>query len=52
MAYKMPDISFLPTLNGKQLILVEDLIEEDNKLLPVQEGTVKFHGSTMWILYS
>ena len=24
-------ISFLPTLNGKHLILVEDLIEEDNK---------------------
>ena len=38
-------ISFLPTLNGKHLILVEDLIEEDNKLHPVQEAMVKFHGS-------
>tara|TARA_Y100000590_G_scaffold261142_1_gene293199 strand:+ start:369 stop:1802 length:1434 start_codon:yes stop_codon:yes gene_type:complete len=37
-------ISFLPTLNGKQLILVEDLIH-DNKLHPVQEAMVKFHGS-------
>jgi len=38
-------ISFLPTLNGKHLILVEDLIEEDKKLHPVQEAMVKFHGS-------
>ena len=37
-------ISFLPILNGKQLILVEDLIN-DNKLHPVQEAMVKFHGS-------
>ena len=37
-------ISFLPVLNGKQLILVEDLIN-DNKLHPVQEAMVKFHGS-------
>ena len=38
-------ISFLPTLNGKHLILVEDLIDENNKLHPVQEAMVKFHGS-------
>ena len=38
-------ISFLPTLNGKHLILVEDLIDEDHKLHPVQEAMVKFHGS-------
>ena len=37
-------ISFLPILNGKQLILVEDLTN-DNKLHPVQEAMVKFHGS-------
>ena len=28
-------IAFLPTLNGKQLILVEDLISSDGKLHPV-----------------
>ena len=38
-------ISFLPTLNGKHLILVEDLIGEGNKLHPVQDAMVKFHGS-------
>jgi len=38
-------ISFLPTLNSKHLILVEDLIDENNKLHPVQEAMVKFHGS-------
>ncbi len=37
-------ISFLPILNGKQLILIEDLIN-DSKLHPVQEAMVKFHGS-------
>ena len=38
-------ITFLPTLSGKQLILVEDLIGEDNSLHPVQEAMVKYHGS-------
>ena len=38
-------IAFLPTLNGKQLILVEDLITPDGKLHPVQNAMVKFHGS-------
>ena len=37
-------ISFLPILNGKQLILVEDL-NDDNNLHPVQEAMIKFHGS-------
>ncbi len=37
-------ISFLPILNGKQLILVEDLVY-NNKPHPVQEAMVKFHGS-------
>ena len=38
-------ISFLPTLDKKYLILVENLITEDHKLHPVQEALVKFHGS-------
>ncbi len=38
-------ITFLPTLSGKQLILVEDLISEDNSLHPVQEAMVRYHGS-------
>ncbi len=38
-------ITFLPTLTGKQLILVEDLIAKDNSLHPVQEAMVKCHGS-------
>ena len=38
-------ISLLPTLQGKQLIIVEDLISKDGKLHPVQEQMVKCHGS-------
>ena len=38
-------ITFLPTLSGKQLILVEDLISKDNSLHPAQEAMVKYHGS-------
>ena len=38
-------ISFLPTLDKKYLILVENLSSENNKLHPVQEAMVKFHGS-------
>ena len=38
-------ITFLPTITGKQLILVEDLISKDNSLHPVQEAMVKYHGS-------
>ena len=38
-------ITFLPTLSGKQLILVEDLISKDNSLHPVQEAMIKYHGS-------
>tara|TARA_Y100000590_G_scaffold246302_1_gene276719 strand:+ start:327 stop:1766 length:1440 start_codon:yes stop_codon:yes gene_type:complete len=38
-------ITFLPTLSGKQLILVEDLISKDNLIHPVQEAMVKCHGS-------
>ena len=38
-------ITFLPTIAGKQLILVEDLISKDNSLHPVQKAMVKYHGS-------
>tara|TARA_B100001123_G_scaffold417045_1_gene519349 strand:+ start:60 stop:1499 length:1440 start_codon:yes stop_codon:yes gene_type:complete len=38
-------ITFLPTLDGKQLILVEDLISKDNSLHPVQDAMVKCHAS-------
>ena len=37
-------ISFLPILNGKQLILIEDLVYK-NKLHVVQDAMIKFHGS-------
>ena len=43
-------ISFLPILNGKQLILVEDLVHE-NKLHLVQDaGQISW--ISMWILYT
>ena len=38
-------ITLLPTLEGKQLILIEDLISKDGGLHPVQEAMVKCHGS-------
>ena len=38
-------ITFLPTLQGKQLIVVEDLILKDGSLHPVQQAMVKYHGS-------
>jgi len=38
-------ITFLPTLQGKQLILVEDLISKEGSLHPVQQVMVNFHGS-------
>ena len=38
-------ITFLPTLQGKQLILVEDLILKDGSLHPVQQAMVNYHGS-------
>ena len=38
-------ISFLPIINGKHLILIENLSMGGNKLHPVQEAMVKFHGS-------
>ena len=38
-------ISFLPFLNGKQLIVVEDLVSKEGNLHPVQNLMVKYHGS-------
>ncbi len=38
-------ITFLPVLNGKQLILVENLSSKEGKLHPVQDAMVNFHGS-------
>ena len=38
-------ITFVPTLQGKQLIIVEDLISKDGSLHPVQEAMVNYHGS-------
>tara|TARA_B100000686_G_scaffold7384_1_gene7263 strand:- start:1101 stop:2540 length:1440 start_codon:yes stop_codon:yes gene_type:complete len=38
-------ITFLPTLQGKQLILVEDLVSDDGSLHPVQQSMVNWHGS-------
>ena len=38
-------IMFLPNLQGKQLILVEDLISKDGSLHPVQQAMVNYHGS-------
>ena len=38
-------IAFVPTLDGKQLILVEDLVLKDGSLHPVQEAMVNYHGS-------
>ena len=36
---------FLPALQGKQLILVEDLISKNGSLHPVQQAMVNYHGS-------
>ena len=38
-------IMFLPTVHGKQLILVEDLLQKDGSLHPVQKAMVNYHGS-------
>ena len=38
-------IMFLPTLHGKQLILVEDLVSKNGLLHPVQQAMVNYHGS-------
>ena len=38
-------IAFLPNLQGKQLILVEDLISKKGLLHPVQQAMVNYHGS-------
>ncbi len=38
-------IQFLPTLDGKQLVTVEDLKRPDGTLHPVQQAMVDCHGS-------
>ncbi len=38
-------IQFVPTLDGKQLITVEDLKAPDGRLHPVQQAMVETHGS-------
>jgi len=38
-------ISFVPSLEGKQLILVEDLVLKNGKLHPIQDAMIKYHGS-------
>jgi Xanthine dehydrogenase, iron-sulfur cluster and FAD-binding subunit A len=38
-------ISFTPTLHGKQLIVVEDLVSQDGSYHPVQEAMAKYHAS-------
>ena len=38
-------IAFVPSLNGKQLLIVEDLVSTNGNLHPVQDAMVKFHGS-------
>ncbi|MCA3835370.1 2Fe-2S iron-sulfur cluster-binding protein, partial [Burkholderia sp.] len=55
-------IQFLPTLDGKALLTVEDLRQPDGALHPVQQAMVDCHGSqcgfctpgfvmSMWALY-
>src|SRR5215813_13626471 len=38
-------IQFLPTLDGKQLITVEDIRDESGQLHPVQQAMVETNGS-------
>ena len=38
-------IQFLPTLDGKELLTVESLVDADNVLHPAQEALVETHGS-------
>ena len=38
-------IAFVPTLEGKQLLVVEDLVNENGDLHPVQKTMVNNHGS-------
>ena len=38
-------IAFVPSLEGKQLLIVEDLISKKGSLHPVQNAMVNYHGS-------
>ena len=43
-------ITFVPTLEGKQLLIVEDLVLKNGDLHPVQNAMVDFHG--LWLIFS
>ncbi len=45
-------ISFVPSLNGKQLLIVEDLVSKEGKLPSSSRSDGKISWITMWILYS
>ena len=45
-------ILFLPAVDGKQLITIEDLQESDGSLHPVQQAMVDQHGSQCGFLHS
>ena len=38
-------IAFVPSLEGKQLILVEDLVSKNGALHAVQDAVINYHGS-------
>ena len=38
-------IAFVPSLEGKQLLIIEDLLSKKGSLHPVQNAMVKYHGS-------
>ena len=38
-------ITFVPSLEGKQLILVEDLVSKNGTLHTVQDAMINYHGS-------
>ena len=38
-------IAFVPSLEGKQLLIVEDLVSKNGSLHPVQKAMIKYHGS-------
>ena len=38
-------IAFVPSLEGKQLILVEDLVSKNGALHTVQDAMINYHGS-------
>ena len=45
-------IAFVPILEGKQLLIVEDLILKNGSLHPVQNAMVPLSWITMWFLHT